>query len=278
MSIYKYFPPGRIDTLVNNKICFSTSHKLNDPFELKPHVQALCTPDYLERVHAEQSTEALKKAYEGLPRAQRRIFSLKEFTKLYDSLGVLSEATKEMEARTPHFADSILKELANNIGVLCLTKQPDNLLMWAHYAEAHKGFVIEFDEHSDFFNQRRSDKDEYGYLREVIYQQERPKIVLSNAHGIELLLTKGLIWKPEEEWRMLWPRSNNPTAPYLLDFPPSMVKSVILGCNMASEHKEMIHNILSSEKYVSTECNEYKLCPQEYKLISSPYYSVLSSR
>lgn len=28
------------------------------------------------------------------------------------------------------------------IGLLCLTEKPDNLLMWAHYADSHAGFVV----------------------------------------------------------------------------------------------------------------------------------------
>ena len=28
-------------------------------------------------------------------------------------------------------------------GILCLTKRPESLVMWAHYAEAHRGFILE---------------------------------------------------------------------------------------------------------------------------------------
>lgn len=276
MSIYKYFPPKRIDTLENNKLCFSTAHKLNDPFELKPHVQAICTTEYLEELHAKQSTAAIAKAYKELPRAQRRIFSIKAFSKLYESFGVVDEASKAMDALTPTVGKNILSDFANRVGILCLTKQPDNLLMWSHYAESHQGFVIEFDENSNFFNQKKSDKDEFGHLREIIYQQARPNITLSNTHAVELLLTKGLIWQSEEEWRMLWPRFNDPAEPYLVDYPASIVKSVILGCNMTALNKEKLFNIISSEKYAHTECKEYKLCEKEYKLIASTYNTKLN--
>ena len=278
MSIYKYFPPKRIDTLENNKLCFSTAHKFNDPFELKPYVKAICTTEYLEELHTEKSSAALAKAYKELPRAQRKAFSFKKFEKMYDSYEVVNEASKRMAALTPMAANSALSTLANNTGILCLTKQPDNLLMWSHYAESHQGFVIEFDEESCFFNQKRSDNDEFGHLREVIYQQARPSIVLSNTHASELLLTKGLIWAPEEEWRMLWPRSNDPGESYLLDFPSSAVKSVILGCNMTKNNKEKIFGIINSEKYAHAECIEYKLCEKEYKLIASPYNPKFSFR
>jgi|SRR5580658_5344823 hypothetical protein len=41
-------------------------------------------------------------------------------------------------------------------GVLCLSEAPANLLMWAHYADSHRGFVVEFDPASPFFCQRDS--------------------------------------------------------------------------------------------------------------------------
>lgn len=276
MSIYKYFPPKRVDTLENNKLCFSTAHKFNDPFELKPYVKAICTTEHLEAEHTKTSSAALVKAYKELTRAQRKACSFKMFEKMYASLDVVSEANKRMVALTPAAANTALSALANNTGILCLTKQPDNLLMWSHYAESHQGFVIEFDEKSNFFNQKRSDNDEFGHLREVIYQQARPSIVLSNTHANELLLTKGLIWEPEEEWRMLWPRSNDPGEPCLLDFPSSAVKSVIFGCNMTNNNKEKIFEIINSEKYTHAECIEYKLCEKEYRLIASPYNPKLS--
>jgi hypothetical protein len=37
-------------------------------------------------------------------------------------------------------------------GILCLTKRPDNLVMWAHYAAANRGFLLEFDPENSFFN------------------------------------------------------------------------------------------------------------------------------
>lgn len=46
---------------------------------------------------------------------------------------------------------SFLKNFRDTMGVLSLTKRFDNQLMWAHYADSHKGIVLEFDPSSDFF-------------------------------------------------------------------------------------------------------------------------------
>lgn len=38
-----------------------------------------------------------------------------------------------------------LRATMNSLGVLCLSANPHDLLMWAHYAHAHQGVMIEFD-------------------------------------------------------------------------------------------------------------------------------------
>ena len=37
-------------------------------------------------------------------------------------------------------------------GVLSLSRTNDSLLMWAHYADSHRGFVLGLDETHPFFN------------------------------------------------------------------------------------------------------------------------------
>ncbi len=38
-----------------------------------------------------------------------------------------------------------LKDTFQNWGVYCLCEKPDNLLMWSHYADAHRGICLQFD-------------------------------------------------------------------------------------------------------------------------------------
>jgi hypothetical protein len=42
-------------------------------------------------------------------------------------------------------------EFDNNFGVLSLTRNPSNLLMWAHYADQHKGVVVGIDVSNPIF-------------------------------------------------------------------------------------------------------------------------------
>ena len=38
-----------------------------------------------------------------------------------------------------------LEQAARGVGILSLSKTPDNLLMWAHYAKNHTGFLVGID-------------------------------------------------------------------------------------------------------------------------------------
>ncbi|RLB89537.1 MAG: hypothetical protein DRH50_13580, partial [Deltaproteobacteria bacterium] len=39
----------------------------------------------------------------------------------------------------------IVKELGRKQGVLCLSSDPKNVMMWAHYADNHEGLLLQFD-------------------------------------------------------------------------------------------------------------------------------------
>lgn len=55
----------------------------------------------------------------------------------------LRNKTKILKDLEKH-KDSFLSATLKNVGVLCLSKDSKNILMWSHYAQNHTGFVIEF--------------------------------------------------------------------------------------------------------------------------------------
>lgn len=91
-----------------------------------------------------------------------------------------------------------------------LTEQPDNLLMWAHYAGAYRGVCIEYD-FSNF-----SEEHTKCSLIPVSYQTARPSLpkkLLTPSHQeptdedlkrlSEALFIKSECWQYEFEWRLL---------------------------------------------------------------------------
>ncbi len=155
----------------------------------------------------------------------------------------------------PHLQSAMERTLPGLVGVLCLTESPDNLLMWAHYAKSHQGFVVEFDGNDKFFNRRRSDEDEFFHLRKVRYSAKRPSVALADV-SFDIFLTKGEEWEREQEWRMLVPLADacevrpipeSPVPAHLFSFPKQVVRSVIAGARASEDLKQRISSIIESD-------------------------------
>ena len=58
----------------------------------------------------------------------------------------------ERKSMDKHFKN-LQNEMNNRFGVLSLTRNPTNLLMWSHYANEHKGVVIGIDTSNVIFEE-----------------------------------------------------------------------------------------------------------------------------
>lgn len=255
--MFKYLPPDRIDVLTNNLLCFNNPLNFNDPFEFNVNfefiglakniydgIQTFNINDYLSNSDID--------TFNSFPQSIKNVF-IKSI-----QLKAITELNKQQDFIT-NFATSTFNKFnalfINATRVLSLTQNPKNILMWGHYAQSHRGFVIEFNNEHSFFNQKRSEKDEYGFLRKVIYQKDLPSIDPNQEGQVTHFLTKSLDWKYEKEWRMLLPESS---ADKKIEFenkifdlyyiPSDAIKNIILGCNCTNSFKDEIKEIVSSRK------------------------------
>jgi hypothetical protein len=145
--------------------------------------------------------------------------------------------------------DNIRKDLENDFGILSLTSKPTNYLMWSHYANSHKGFVIGFGtkELKEFLQ---------SSLCTAIYSNELPRISLfggvADFHKT-LLATKSKVWEYEDEYRITKVHAAN--KPFII--PKSIIKEVYLGCKMDQEKKNRIIEYLKEN---IPHCNTFDLC------------------
>ncbi|MFM7852436.1 MAG: DUF2971 domain-containing protein [Flammeovirgaceae bacterium] len=129
----------------------------------------------------------------------------------------MQKGTREMAEWLTKTCQEVLKKS----GVSCFSLRHDNLLMWAHYGDNHKGVCLEFNVEYDqtFF------KD----LRVVNYAEEYPKIdyIAKQKSAItEIVTTKSTHWRYEEEYRSC---KKNHGA---ITFKAEALKSVIFGCRV----------------------------------------------
>ncbi|MGQ3170535.1 MAG: DUF2971 domain-containing protein [Methylophilus sp.] len=151
--------------------------------------------------------------------------------------------------------DSLWGQFKNKIeslGILCLSEHPDNPLLWAHYADEHRGFCIEFE---------RSDKNMLGdgkYTYPVKYSNKYPEITMSdlfefnnidqgNGKSLEetcvgsVLLTKSEHWAYENEWRLIGEGNN-----MLTDY-PGKITSIIFGLRMPEKDRKFLKKLYGKD-------------------------------
>jgi hypothetical protein len=281
MALYKYLHPDRTDVLRNQFIRFSSPAVLNDPFELKPHVAALATPEYaaaelrraLPRVLAEELAQVPAELRALLPEEALHAFLQAQLPSIQKRLDGVS--TQMM----PLLQETMARKLEELLGVLCLSESPKSLLMWAHYADSHRGFVVQFDDTSPFFDTRVTENDELRHLRQVTYSSKRPSLTLSEVEDGSAFLTKGVEWEYEAEWRMIVPLADasqvigtGPEAVHLFGFPAEAVTSVIFGCRMLEAKRAEIHALLASlPRYAHVRCIQASIDTENYILHVGPH-------
>lgn len=122
------------------------------------------------------------------------------------------------------FTKGRIQEALNNVAILSLTRNPLNSLMWAHYGDEHKGFVIGYEVENSFFKCTESNLIPV-HKGNVIYTKTKPFLKTSTKEttnlcnaidGIydeedhqtkelidHLFLNKDTIWSYEEEVRIV---------------------------------------------------------------------------
>lgn len=165
---------------------------------------------------------------------------------------VLSMAQKRIDLQT---------SLIRSCRVACFTTDVSNLYMWAHYADEHRGFCVEYALPSaDRPNMDSLEEKRQEYLRSnlfgVYYHMSKPdntdllvKLALNHltlddvgALYSKILCSKGSEWAFEQEYRLI---VQDADAPSEMPFFP--IKAVYLGLRMSDESKQEIAAMLSGK-------------------------------
>jgi hypothetical protein len=96
------------------------------------------------------------------------------------------------------------KEIREKYNVACFGECHDSLLMWAHYADSHKGLCLQL----KYFPEKRP---EGCAFEKVHYSTRYPRIDGAKTDDIStvknLFFTKSVEWLYEKEWRLVAPAS-----------------------------------------------------------------------
>jgi hypothetical protein len=252
MRLYKYMSAdSALRCFRTGMVRFTQPVEFNDPFEMQPFVKGLADEPSIEAQFREQFGATvdpeLDKMLSTLTPEQRTKIDRNSIRDAVQQQApeALALLKRLAEIATPLVSRQIYDTGNENLGALCLTEKPDNLLMWTHYADHHRGVVIEFDTTHDFFNRRLGPQDDFRHFRKVIYTQDRPNVFLADSDAVDFFYFKSKEWEYEQEWRLIVPlgdcsqRIEQPLGyPIcLFNIPPECVHGVIIGCRMPEPQK-----------------------------------------
>jgi hypothetical protein len=263
VQLFKYVAPDRLDVLQNGYIRFSQASALNDPIEVSAVFRDV--DQVLPLILDEQyvgNVITISPTLRGVPTTP---FTVK--------LGKGAAEADRYKACVSNLVREVSTAMGESIGVLSLTERPDNLLMWAHYAQQHEGMVIEFDASHSWFKQRDDDSG-LGRLYKLTYSDVRPlRESMVDLTIQELFLTKSKAWEYEQEWRMLRileesDRKLQETwgAVHLFSLTPACISGLILGCRMSTPSRDFVSALLTDERYRHVRLYQAEVDPERYRL------------
>lgn len=236
MVLYKYFRPEYLRQVLQQRLLrFTQPGALNDPFEMKPYYVGDDAWEHLRSWLVGHASELL-----GSDR------------------GILGKDLQN--ADRPRLASALDAYNNHMFGILSLSEKSNDLLMWSHYAEGHRGFVLGFDSTHSFFNWLHLPANQVYKVAKVSYSDERPQVAMSTLMDAHLLyMVKSRSWEYEQEWRFISLLENADVikrrcrdyAVHLFRYPVASLREVILGCRAEDSLLRMAKQILKAEPTLS---------------------------
>jgi hypothetical protein len=130
------------------------------------------------------------------------------------------------------------EEIEKEFGIYSLTTKRDNFLMWSHYADSHKGICVGFDT-KILSNHANS------IFAPITYQENLPQHSILDNDELkfmqQLLATKSIVWKYEDEYRLI--KSQGARNEVLI--PLEGLVEIIFGCKIDTSCKAKLKEIIT---------------------------------
>ena len=246
-----------MENLINNKMWLSHPSTFNDPFDSQPTYKPITLEDW-EKVNLKKSMHWPK---EKIP----------EFNE---------DAERE------------LKTVFNKFFITCFSNSEDedrDILMWSHYANAHKGFCVKYKvlqvvKHHTIVDKSSQNDSVMLEMKAVEYAKKSPvyspadhalnsendkdEEKLIKEAVIKTLKTKFEVWEYEKEYRIVYHPSKKELADQtcllgkLIDFPEDMldIEGITFGCKCPDASKEAIKEIIKNKWPYA----EFRKCTQNF--------------
>lgn len=227
--LYKYRTvASALRFLGNPGIYFSAARSFNDPFEFK----AILKPSTNVNAWADMMMQ------EGLPRLEA-----------YRQANLV--VSNPLRAR--QVLENAVTATQNTLGVFCMSKVCDQLLMWAHYADEHRGVCFGFD--------LAEDLDTFNFPKAVEYSDTYPTVIHPHRPLMttEPLFHKSSHWAYEQEYRIIKLNRQG-----LIPVRPEALREIIFGCRCTAADEAAIRTAASP--FPNVTFRHARLSPTSYSL------------
>jgi len=246
-KLYKYYTINEyfFKFIKENKCWFSAPKDFNDPFDCRLKIKIGNNKEEI-LLNMEQS---------GLLSMMLQDFS-SENMDLANK--IIDKETLFNETMTIAHQEAINQ----TIGIYCMTERPNNILMWAHYADSHRGVCVEFDieENGLFYKDLMPVQYEKKYPIFELSQYREGKNMFYDMH-LQLICTKSTLWKYEKEWRVIVDGGRDGYP-----FKKEHLTKIIFGVNTPNDVRENVISSMKINGYFNTNFSQCELSDNKYEL------------
>lgn len=242
--------------------------------------------------------------YQSLPDIYTRSYGIEFVKQIEKKLAIMTiDEVRDMNIEPPTFeqissiVDEAQKYMRSNTKIACLSESINNSLMWAHYADYHKGFALEYNfsnnvarckcDKCDITNHPNCPERKFVKLYPVVYSNRQYDatqfvewyIAFMNAHfqnidfklpkadnlySEKVYLNKSKIWSYEREWRLICDCGKNVGTDSMM-LENNKPTAIYYGAQISPINKKILQKLCENKEiqqyeiYIDTKSDKYKL-------------------
>lgn len=209
---YKFTNVERaIEIIKNRQLWFSRPENFNDPFD--------CNINLIDFEPTEKQIELVINDKVKRNRKTRREEIKKNKRNAYRIINQFSEQSNEM---------------FQNSGICCFSEKHENILLWSHYAQNHKGICLGFSKKITEIASMT------GKVKYADHYKKAPFFKMNGEAVYHLIFTKSKDWSYEQEIRAVRILDNGKT-----DFDISNLTEIIFGCKTENKVVQEMKKLIS---------------------------------
>ena len=332
--LFKYYSPTseNILDIKNQRLWLSHPKSFNDPFDCNigydsENYEKSCLIKFIKEIGCvDENNKSEGFTLDDKNRILRS--RLGDYYSMYNKIEsyadamrkILEPKSEEFQRKTRIILSTKLKQIdykieklkTINIRVACFSELerydefPNQIVMWSHYADNHKGFCIEYDleilkkdinfslKDLEFYHDRKNE-----YLKErneaiikaglfpIEYTSNRINIPVTKLNQINIdssgkitynsnidelfyktFVVKSANWNYEKEWRIIIDGQISNYFDNRIPFP--YIKTIYLGCKA---DKELINTMITIGEEIGAEVNILKMDGKKFRLESTGTWS-----